>query len=113
MSRAARQADKRLLEIGAGDLEILNRHPALEQRLEYLLGLTAEQADPMVPHLEALHRAPPEGGLADGRRHAEGDPLARDPRFDLARRRVGDDDAPVDYDDAARPLARPPRGEGC
>src|SRR4030095_17146455 len=88
MSRAARQADKRLLEIGAGDLEILNRHPALEQRLEYLLGLTAEQADPMVPHLEALHREPPEGRLADGRRHAEGDPLARDPRFDLARPRV-------------------------
>src|SRR5712692_3362379 len=105
-SWAGRQAEERLLEVGAGHLEVADRHPALEQRLQDKLGLVAEQADAMVRDLEVLHREPAEGGVAHGRAGVEADALARDPRLDLTRCRVSDDHPAVDHDNTPRQLVR-------
>src|SRR5215510_6900543 len=101
-SRAPRHAEKRLLEIGAGHLEIAHDHAALEQAAQHRLGLVAQETHAVVGELEALHRQPAEGGLADRGLDAEVDALARDARLDLARRRIRDDDTVIDHDDAVR-----------
>src|SRR5206468_8841945 len=90
---ALRHGDERLLEVGAGDLELMKLDTAPKQLTENLLRLAGEEPDAMVVDDLRVQGKTVELALVAWARRRERDPLAGDLGLDGSRTCVGDNPA--------------------